>query len=158
MCVCYVSGVLCQSVHGEHIPLFLQCLIQTLNLNATPLTHLHPNPHKLWIDIYFCNISGTPPPPLPTPKLPRFGLCAMSAPSAALHSSFNICNSCFFLSAIVGSVMRAHPPVLSLALSCSLHALCVCYVSIVLCQPVHGEHIPLFLRCSTQTLNLNPTP
>ena len=74
MCVCYVSIVLCQPVHGEHIPLFLQCLIQTLNLNATPLTHLHPNPHKLWIDIYFCNISGTPQPPLPTPKLPRFGL------------------------------------------------------------------------------------
>jgi hypothetical protein len=74
MCVCYVSGVLCQSVHDEHIPLFLQCSTQNLYLNATPLTHLHPNPHKLWIDIYFCNISGTPPPPLPTPKLPQFGL------------------------------------------------------------------------------------
>ena len=30
---------------------------------------------------------------------------------------------------------------LALALSCSVHALCVCYVRCVLCQPVHGEHI-----------------
>ena len=75
--------------------------------------------------------------------------------------SFNKCNSCFFLWAIVESVMRAHPlvsAVLSLALLSSLPALCVCYVSGVLCQSVHGEHIPLFLQCLTQTLNLNPTP
>ena len=57
---------------------------------------------------------------------------------------------CFFLAGVVESVMRAYlsvSAVLALALLSSLHALCVCYVSRVLCQSVHGEHIPLFLQC-----------